>query len=124
MLHRDRRMQPGFHPPEDHGDFRHAAIRCVGIGNYRRSGGGTMCPSFMVTREEKHTTRGRARLLFEMVQVLFEGTLPVVGGAIAFDAARPGLGLVLRGGEAARHTGGTVSIQTSVRFRACCCATS
>lgn len=40
-----------------------------------------------------------------MEEVLFEGTLPVVGGAIAFDAARPGLGLVLRGGEAARHAG-------------------
>jgi L-alanine-DL-glutamate epimerase-like enolase superfamily enzyme len=38
-------------------------------------------------------------------EVLFEGTLPVVGGAVAFDAARPGLGLVLRGGEAARHAG-------------------
>jgi L-alanine-DL-glutamate epimerase-like enolase superfamily enzyme len=38
-----------------------------------------------------------------METVLFEGTLPVVGGAVAFDAARPGLGLVLRGGEAARH---------------------
>ena len=40
-----------------------------------------------------------------MEAVLFEGTLPVVGGAIAFDTARPGLGLVLRGGEAARHAG-------------------
>ena len=29
---------------------------------------GTMCPSYMVTREEKHSTRGRARLLFEMLQ--------------------------------------------------------
>ena len=40
-----------------------------------------------------------------MEAVLFEGSLPVVGGAIGFDAARPGLGLVLRGGEAARHAG-------------------
>jgi L-alanine-DL-glutamate epimerase-like enolase superfamily enzyme len=38
-----------------------------------------------------------------MEAVLFEGIPPVIGGAIAFDAARPGLGLVLRGGEAARH---------------------
>jgi L-alanine-DL-glutamate epimerase-like enolase superfamily enzyme len=38
-----------------------------------------------------------------MEAVLFEGTLPVIGGAVAFDAGRPGLGLVLRGGEAARH---------------------
>jgi L-alanine-DL-glutamate epimerase-like enolase superfamily enzyme len=40
-----------------------------------------------------------------MEAMLFEGTLPVVGGAVTFDAARPGLGLVLRGGEAARHAG-------------------
>src|SRR5439155_13638568 len=41
--------------------------RCVGIGNCRRTEGGVMCPSFMVTREEKHTTRGRARTLWEML---------------------------------------------------------
>ena len=44
-------------------------MRCVGVGKCRRMDGGTMCPSFMVTREEEHSTRGRARLLFEM----FEG---------------------------------------------------
>src|SRR5947207_11506811 len=42
--------------------------RCVGVGKCRRESGGTMCPSYMVTREEKHTTRGRARLLFEMLR--------------------------------------------------------
>jgi Fe-S oxidoreductase len=57
-----------FHPGQDHGDFRHAALRCVGIGNCRQKKGGTMCPSYMVTHEEKHSTRGRARLLYEMVQ--------------------------------------------------------
>jgi Fe-S oxidoreductase len=57
-----------FHPHQDHGDFRHSALRCVGIGNCRREHGGTMCPSYMVTRDEKHSTRGRARLLYEMVQ--------------------------------------------------------
>src|SRR5690606_1310083 len=35
-----------FHPAQDPGDFRHSAVRCVGIGNCRRSHGGTMCPSF------------------------------------------------------------------------------
>ena len=39
----------------------------------------------------------------EMEAVLFEGVLPVVGGTTACDAARRGLGLVLRGREAARH---------------------
>src|SRR5690606_14707469 len=52
----------------DGGDFTHAAMRCVGVGKCRRTSGGTMCPSYMVTREEKHATRGRARLLFEMLQ--------------------------------------------------------
>jgi Fe-S oxidoreductase len=42
--------------------------RCVGVGKCRRMEGGTMCPSYMVTREEKDSTRGRARLLFEVLQ--------------------------------------------------------
>jgi FAD/FMN-containing dehydrogenase/Fe-S oxidoreductase len=51
------------------GSFAHAAERCVGVGNCRRTEGeGVMCPSFMVTREEKDSTRGRARLLFEMMR--------------------------------------------------------
>ncbi len=50
------------------GSFSRAALRCVGIGKCRRTDGGTMCPSYMVTREEKHSTRGRAHLLFEMLQ--------------------------------------------------------
>ncbi|HEY4015816.1 MAG TPA: FAD-linked oxidase C-terminal domain-containing protein [Polyangiaceae bacterium] len=61
-----------FKFPEDGGSFPHATLRCVGIGKCRRlSGEGdqdTMCPSFMVTREEKHSTRGRAHMLFEMLQ--------------------------------------------------------
>ncbi len=43
-------------------------LRCVGVGNCRRHEGGTMCPSYMVTREEKDSTRGRAHMLFEMLQ--------------------------------------------------------
>jgi len=54
-----------FHPD---GDFRHAAKRCVGIGNCRQEGGEVMCPSYMATREEKHSTRGRARMMYEMMQ--------------------------------------------------------
>ena len=57
-----------FSYPEDDGDFSHAAMRCVGVGKCRRQSGGVMCPSYMVTREEKHSTRGRAHLLFEMLQ--------------------------------------------------------
>lgn len=54
--------------PDDEGSFSRAALKCVGVGKCRRQEGGTMCPSYMVTREEKHATRGRARLLFEMLQ--------------------------------------------------------
>jgi len=57
-----------FQFAEDDGSFAHAAMRCVGVGKCRREEGGTMCPSYMVTREEMHSTRGRARLLFEMLQ--------------------------------------------------------
>ncbi|WP_344979652.1 FAD-binding and (Fe-S)-binding domain-containing protein [Compostibacter hankyongensis] len=56
-----------FHFPAE-GSFSRAALRCVGVGNCRRSEGGTMCPSYMATYEEEHSTRGRARMLFEMLQ--------------------------------------------------------
>lgn len=57
-----------FKFPQDNGDFARASLRCVGVGECRREDGGTMCPSYMATREEKHSTRGRARLLFEMLR--------------------------------------------------------
>jgi FAD/FMN-containing dehydrogenase/Fe-S oxidoreductase len=54
--------------PGDHGSFGEAMRRCVGVGKCRNtSGGGVMCPSFRATREEKHSTRGRAHLLGEMI---------------------------------------------------------
>jgi len=71
------RLGTNYHPwvpethfkfPADSGSFAHAALRCVGVGKCRREGGGTMCPSYMVTLEEEHSTRGRARLLFEMLE--------------------------------------------------------
>jgi FAD/FMN-containing dehydrogenase/Fe-S oxidoreductase len=57
-----------FQFPEDGGSFAGATERCFGVGKCRRLDGGTMCPSFQVTREEKDSTRGRARLLFEMLR--------------------------------------------------------
>ncbi len=53
---------------EGEGGFPRAVLRCVGVGKCRKLEGGTMCPSFMATREEEHSTRGRARLLFEMLR--------------------------------------------------------
>jgi FAD/FMN-containing dehydrogenase/Fe-S oxidoreductase len=56
-----------FGYPEDDGSFNQAVMRCVGIGNCRTHEGGVMCPSYRATGEEEHSTRGRARLLFEMI---------------------------------------------------------
>jgi len=59
--------QTHFSFADDAGSFAYAANRCVGTGKCRKHDGGTMCPSYMATRDEKHSTRGRARLLFEML---------------------------------------------------------
>ncbi len=62
-----------FQFPEDNGSFAQATLRCVGVGKCRRESSDgadnqTMCPSYMATREEIHSTRGRAHLLWEMLQ--------------------------------------------------------
>ena len=54
--------------PDEERDFAKAANRCVGIGRCRKHREEAMCPSYMATREEAHSTRGRARLLFEMTR--------------------------------------------------------
>jgi Fe-S oxidoreductase/FAD/FMN-containing dehydrogenase len=56
-----------FKYPEDKGNFGRATMRCVGVGECRKTDKGLMCPSYMVTRDEQHSTRGRAHLLFEMM---------------------------------------------------------
>ncbi len=56
-----------FEYPGDHNAFSRAVLRCVGVGKCRNHGGQVMCPSYMATREEMHSTRGRARLLWEML---------------------------------------------------------
>lgn len=56
-----------FHYPGDRGNFSRAMLRCVGVGECRKKSG-VMCPSYMATGEEMHSTRGRARLLFEMLR--------------------------------------------------------
>jgi FAD/FMN-containing dehydrogenase/Fe-S oxidoreductase len=52
---------------KDEGSFTRAAERCVGVGACRKSEGGVMCPSYRATGQEQHSTRGRARLLWEML---------------------------------------------------------
>lgn len=48
--------------------FNRAIERCVGMGKCRAHDGGVMCPSYRATREERYSTRGRARLLSEMLR--------------------------------------------------------
>jgi FAD/FMN-containing dehydrogenase/Fe-S oxidoreductase len=51
----------------DNGSLERATERCVGVGACRKATGGVMCPSYRATGEEQHSTRGRARLLWEML---------------------------------------------------------
>ena len=63
-----RKTETHFSFAEDNGSMAHATLRCAGVGACRKETAGTMCPSYMATREEKHSTRGRAHLLWEMLQ--------------------------------------------------------
>jgi FAD/FMN-containing dehydrogenase/Fe-S oxidoreductase len=76
-LDENLRLGAGFSPwdpkthfqfPADQGSLARATLRCVGVGKCRQDEGGVMCPSYRVTREEEHSTRGRAHLLWEMTQ--------------------------------------------------------
>jgi FAD/FMN-containing dehydrogenase/Fe-S oxidoreductase len=73
------RMGPGYRRREIESPFTYDARlgnqglareseRCIGMGKCRSLEGGTMCPSFRATREEKYSTRGRARLFFELLK--------------------------------------------------------
>jgi FAD/FMN-containing dehydrogenase/Fe-S oxidoreductase len=68
LARRTAEPRVAFAYPQDHGRIGHATLRCVGVGRCRKPDGmDVMCPSFVATREEMHTTRGRARLLHEML---------------------------------------------------------
>jgi FAD/FMN-containing dehydrogenase/Fe-S oxidoreductase len=71
------------------GGLAGAALKCVGIGKCRKTEAGTMCPSYMATREEIHSTRGRARILFEAL------TTDLIPGGFAGDSVREALDLCL-----------------------------
>jgi len=75
--HEDLRLGADYKPwnptlhfalPEDSGSLANAVTRCVGVGACRKTDGGAMCPSFMATGEELHSTRGRAHMLWELMQ--------------------------------------------------------
>jgi FAD/FMN-containing dehydrogenase/Fe-S oxidoreductase len=64
-------IQTRFDWTED-GGLSGAAEMCNGAGVCRKEGSGTMCPSFMATRDEQHSTRGRANAL----RLAMSGHLP------------------------------------------------
>ena len=73
---RSMKHRLAFAYPHDSGDFSEAVHRCVGVGKCRADNtatGGVMCPSYLATRDEKDSTRGRARVLQEMVNGTFIG---------------------------------------------------
>jgi FAD/FMN-containing dehydrogenase/Fe-S oxidoreductase len=75
--HEDLRLGADYKPwqpkthfayAENNGSFASANLRCVGVGACRKTDAGNMCPSFMATGEELYSTRGRAHLLWELMQ--------------------------------------------------------
>ena len=72
------RMGPAYQPvrlqtrltfsSQEGNGFQREIERCIGMGKCRSLEGGTMCPSYRATREEKYSTRGRAHLFWEMLQ--------------------------------------------------------
>jgi FAD/FMN-containing dehydrogenase/Fe-S oxidoreductase len=73
----------------DRGSFTRATRRCLGVGKCVTAHGGVMCPSYRATGEEMHSTRGRARLLFEMANG------EVIDGGWQNDAVAEALDLCL-----------------------------
>ncbi len=78
------RIGPSYHPVEptttafdfsNQGGFAGAIEMCSGVGACRKTNTGTMCPSYMVTKDEMHTTRGRANAL----RLVMSGDLPEGG---------------------------------------------
>jgi len=57
------------------GGYLGAIENCNGVGACRKVGTGTMCPSYMATRDEDHTTRGRANVLRDALNGRFPGGL-------------------------------------------------
>ncbi len=95
------RIGPDYHPHEPaetvldfsgQGGFAGAVEMCSGVGACRKTSGGTMCPSYMVTHDEMHTTRGRANLL----RLVMTGELASGDGAFDNDVLHEALDLCLQ----------------------------
>jgi FAD/FMN-containing dehydrogenase/Fe-S oxidoreductase len=93
------RIGPSYHSHEPEatlfdfsgqGGFARAVEMCSGVGACRKNGGGTMCPSYMITLDEKDTTRARANTL----RLVMSGEIPADG--LASDALDDSLDLCLQ----------------------------
>jgi FAD/FMN-containing dehydrogenase/Fe-S oxidoreductase len=60
--YKDKKLTTEFHYEKENG-FKDSVHMCTGVGECRKVLGGTMCPSFKATRDEEHSTRGRANAL-------------------------------------------------------------
>ena len=79
------RTRLAFAYPHDDGDLAQAVHRCTGVGKCRAdntAAGGVMCPSYLATREEKDSTRGRARVLQDVVRGELAWAAPEVHDAL------------------------------------------
>ncbi len=83
-------VESGYHY-RDQGGFRLAVEQCNGVGACRKLGSGTMCPSYMATRDEKDTTRGRANAL----RLAMSGQLGASNGDVKAALASDGVDEVL-----------------------------
>jgi FAD/FMN-containing dehydrogenase/Fe-S oxidoreductase len=95
------RIGPEYHPREPantlldfsgQGGFARAVEMCTGVGACRKTGTGTMCPSYMATRDEMHTTRGRANAL----RLVMNGDLPSDGSPLSNETLYEALDLCLQ----------------------------
>src|SRR5262249_29876400 len=95
------RIGPNYDPHEPEptildfsgqGGFAGAVEMCSGVGACRKTAGGTMCPSYMVTREEMHSTRGRANLL----RLVMTGELTGRNGGLDNESLHEALDLCLQ----------------------------
>jgi FAD/FMN-containing dehydrogenase/Fe-S oxidoreductase len=91
--YRSPRPATFFQFPDDNGSLGEATLRCVGVGACRKETTGTMCPSYMATREEQHSTRGRAHLLWELLEgkVIGSASGPTDGHSGAPNTPSPGV---------------------------------
>jgi FAD/FMN-containing dehydrogenase/Fe-S oxidoreductase len=74
------------------GGFARAVEMCTGVGACRKTDSGTMCPSYMVTRDEMHSTRGRANAL----RLVMSGELLADGNGLSHETLFEALDLCLQ----------------------------